>query len=60
MQNKPNFQNAKNDYNLSKNNELQWTMNYELLLKTNPIKPNFTAALFGGNLCESVANFGSN
>jgi len=28
-------------FNLSKDNELQRTMNHELLFKTNPIKPNF-------------------
>ena len=43
MQNKPNLQNSQMVVNLAKtsnyNNE-QRTMNYELLFKTNPIKPN--------------------
>jgi hypothetical protein len=34
------FSKSQNCCNLSKNNELQRTMNYELLFKTNPIKPN--------------------
>jgi hypothetical protein len=40
-----------NVYNLNKNNELQQKIDNGHLVKTNPIKANFTAAPFGGNLC---------
>ncbi len=62
MQNEPNFQNAQNGRNLSKANELQRTMNYELLFKTNPIKPNFIRLrrvyppLRLAEICENLCN----